>query len=168
MEILTVSASAGHSIKTILEQLWPGSTKNYRKKSRVIFWESANRKILLSEIENGCDTFDCVTPTQMARNGALWTKAGKDKYLNAKYKDDFSAIESDGIVVLAGNYSRAYLYHLFRAKEMFAAALVFNLHNLYFIARLVREAREAIFDRGLRNSGKKKRADNYRALGPKN
>ena len=100
---------------------------------------------LIEAIENGCDTFDCVAPTRMARNGALWTKRGRINILNAKFKTDFSPIEKECDCYACQNYSRAYVCHLFRSNEMFAATLG-SIHNLSFIARLVKEARQAILD----------------------
>jgi queuine tRNA-ribosyltransferase len=100
---------------------------------------------IIEAIENGCDTFDCVAPTRMARNGALWTKTGRINILNAKYKNDFSPIDEGCDCYTCQNYTKAYVCHLFRAKEMFAAALA-SIHNLSFIARLIKETRQAILD----------------------
>ena len=100
---------------------------------------------IISAIENGCDTFDCVVPTRMARNGALWTKAGRINILNTKFRNDFSPIDKDCGCYTCKNYTCAYVSHLFRAKEMFAATLA-SIHNIYFITKLVKDAREAILN----------------------
>ncbi len=100
---------------------------------------------IIGAIENGCDTFDCVVPTRMARNGALWTRRGRINILNSKYKNDFKPIEKDCGCYTCQNYTRAYISHLFRSKEMFSATLA-SIHNLAFLAKLVREARGAILD----------------------
>lgn len=98
---------------------------------------------LFAGVEAGCDTFDCVAPTRMARNGTLETKQGRINILNAKYKNDFSALENDCGCYTCQNYTKAYLAHLFRSKEMLAATLA-SIHNLYFYINLVSQMRAAI------------------------
>ena len=124
---------------------------------------------LFMGVENGVDLFDCVGPTRIARNGALFTKNGKINIMNAKFVKDFGKIEEDcGCSVcsnpsrpplirggeiqsppdkgdLGGFYTRAYLSHLFRAKEMLGATLA-SIHNTYFITNLVSRMRQAILD----------------------
>src|SRR3990167_4272069 len=102
-------------------------------------------------IENGVDLFDCVAPTRNARNGTLFIKNGKINIMNAKYKDDFNAVDQDcGCYVCSprhggASYTRAYLSHLFHGKEMLAATLA-SIHNLYFIVNLVKKIRQSILD----------------------
>ena len=96
-------------------------------------------------VENGCDTFDCVAPTRMARNGALYTKYGKINILNAKYKNLFEPIEAGCKCYTCVNYSCAYLSHLFRAKEMLAATLA-TIHNLYFLNTIMSQIHASILD----------------------
>ena len=96
-------------------------------------------------VENGCDLFDCVAPTRNARNGGLYTKYGKVNILNSKYTNDFTSIDSDCGCYTCKNYTRSYVAHLFRAKEMLAGTLA-SIHNLYFIAGLVENIRLAILD----------------------
>lgn len=96
-------------------------------------------------IENGVDTFDCVAPTRMARNGGLYTKGGKININNAKFLADLSPLEEDCACYTCTNFTRAYLAHLFRAQEMLAATLA-SIHNLYFIVNLVKRIRQALFD----------------------
>lgn len=100
---------------------------------------------VLEGIENGCDLFDCVAPTRMARNGALHTKDGRINILNNKFREDFSSIEEDCQCYTCRNYTKSYLAHLFRAKEMFAATLA-SIHNLHFMNKLTSDARQAILD----------------------
>jgi queuine tRNA-ribosyltransferase len=100
---------------------------------------------LVLAVENGCDTFDCVAPTRMARNGSLYTSKGKINITNAKYTNDFSPIEESCGCYTCKNYTAAYLSHLFRAKEMLAATLA-TIHNLYFINNLVSNMRQAILE----------------------
>lgn len=100
---------------------------------------------LVLGIENGIDTFDCVVPTRLGRNGTLYTKDGRLAITNSPYRRDFSPIEADCSCYTCQNYTRAYLAHLFRSKEMFAGTLA-SLHNLHFLTKLVADLRAAILD----------------------
>lgn len=105
---------------------------------------------LFMGVENGVDLFDCVLPTRIARNGTLYTARGKINILNAKYRNDPTPIDLDCacytcLPTPGGCYTRAYLAHLFRGKEMLAATLA-SIHNLYFITNLVARIRQSIFD----------------------
>ncbi|MDB5259077.1 MAG: queuine tRNA-ribosyltransferase queuine tRNA-ribosyltransferase [Candidatus Taylorbacteria bacterium] len=102
-------------------------------------------------IENGADTFDCVMPTRMARNGTLYTSTGKIHIKNEKYTDRLGPIDMDETgkslcdCYMCANYTAAYVAHLFRANEMLAGTLA-SIHNLYFIVNLVRKIRQSILD----------------------
>ncbi len=98
---------------------------------------------ILEAIERGVDMFDCVMPTRNGRNGMLFTWDGIMNMRNAKWAEDFSEIDPLGASFVDHNYSRAYLHHLFKAGEMFAAMLA-SEHNLAFYLDLVREARKHI------------------------
>ena len=100
---------------------------------------------LFGAIEQGVDLFDCVAPTRIARNGTLYTKKGKINIFNAKFKQDFKSIEKDCNCYTCKNYTKGYIAHLFRAKEIFAATLS-SIHNLYFIINLVSQIRESILN----------------------
>ncbi|MEI6296664.1 MAG: tRNA guanosine(34) transglycosylase Tgt [bacterium] len=100
---------------------------------------------LFGGIENGVDTFDCVAPTRMARNGALETSEGRLNINNAKFKTDFTPIEKDCECYTCKNYTRAYLAHLFRTEELLGYRLA-SIHNLYFIVNLVKKIRQSILD----------------------
>lgn len=94
-------------------------------------------------VENGMDTFDCVAPTRMGRNGSLYTKTGKINIGNAQFATRLEPIEKDCDCYTCAHFSAAYVAHLFRAKEMLAATLA-TIHNLRFIMRLMQEMRKAI------------------------
>ncbi|MFT4246046.1 MAG: tRNA guanosine(34) transglycosylase Tgt [Micrococcaceae bacterium] len=94
-------------------------------------------------IENGADTFDCVNPSRVARNGAVYTKDGRFNITRAAYKKDFSPIEKDCECYTCQNYTKAYLHHLFKAKEMFGFTLA-TIHNEYFTINFVEEIRKAM------------------------
>lgn len=99
---------------------------------------------ILLGIENGIDTFDCVTPTRIARNGSLLTKDGRINILNAKYLSDMSPV-SEEKSWYTHQYTKAYLAHLFRADEMTGASIA-SLHNLKFLTVLVEDARKALLE----------------------
>lgn len=100
---------------------------------------------LFLAVENGCDTFDCVAATRMARNGTLYTRVGKININNAKYKNGLGKIEEGCNCYTCKNYTAGYLSHLFHAKEMLASTLA-SIHNLYFINSLVAQMRLALLD----------------------
>ncbi len=96
-------------------------------------------------VENGIDLFDCVAPTRMARHGSVHTKDGKINIKNARFKNDFTPIESDCGCYACKNYTRAYICHLLREQEMLGATLA-SIHNLYFVVHLVDDIRASIYD----------------------
>lgn len=96
-------------------------------------------------VENGVDTFDCVAPTRLGRNGGLYTNNGRIAITNAKFVNDHSPIEQDCGCYTCKHFTRAYLAHLFRAEEMLGATLA-SIHNLYFIVNLVKKIRQSILD----------------------
>lgn len=96
-------------------------------------------------VERGCDTFDCVAASRVARNGQVYTKTGKINLENTKFTEDFTPIENDCGCYTCKNYTKAYLSHLFRAKEMLSCTLA-TIHNVHFIVNLVAQIRESILD----------------------
>lgn len=105
---------------------------------------------LILGIENGMDTFDCVAPTRIARNGGAYIRSGKVSYkrinlFNSCFIDDLSPIDQSCQCYTCKGYTKSYISHLFRSKEMLAATLL-SIHNLYFLVDLVKRARTAILD----------------------
>ena len=98
---------------------------------------------ILEGIARGVDMFDCVMPTRNGRNGTLFTWNGIMNMRNAKWEDDFSPLDEDGTSFVDHTYTKAYLRHLFIAKEMFAG-MIASEHNLAFYLELVRRARAHI------------------------
>ncbi|MBI4083174.1 MAG: tRNA guanosine(34) transglycosylase Tgt [Candidatus Lambdaproteobacteria bacterium] len=98
---------------------------------------------LLTAIGAGCDLFDCVLPTRNARNGSLYTRAGKLSIKQVRYKADPAPLDPDCPCYTCRNFSRAYLRHLYDRNEILSMRLN-TLHNLHFYLSLMREAREAI------------------------
>ena len=98
---------------------------------------------LFAGVENGADTFDCVAPTREARTSAVYSPTGRFNVSNGSYRRDYSPIDKDCTCYTCANYSRAYLNHLFRAKEIVGPTLA-TIHNLHFIVTLVERMRSAI------------------------
>lgn len=98
---------------------------------------------ILEGIDRGIDMFDCVMPTRNGRNGMLFTRNGIINIKNNKWRDDFSPVDPDGTSFVDHQYSKAYLRHLFQAKEMLGAQIG-SIHNLAFYLWLVGEARQQI------------------------
>ena len=96
-------------------------------------------------VAHGIDMFDCVQPTRLGRLGVIYTKRGKINLLNAGYVRDFSPLDPETGGYASEHFTRAYLAHLFRAKEMLAATIA-SLHNLYFMTKLMKDIRQAIGD----------------------
>ncbi|MBD3636431.1 MAG: tRNA guanosine(34) transglycosylase Tgt [Crocinitomicaceae bacterium] len=105
---------------------------------------------ILECIALGVDMFDCVMPTRNARHGMLFTKNGIINIKNAKWKDDFSPLDEEGTSYVDSFYSKAYVRHLFHAKETLAMQIA-SIHNLAFYLWLVNEARNQIENGTFRN-----------------
>jgi len=98
---------------------------------------------LFEGVENGADTFDCVAPTREARTSAVYSNSGRFNVSGGSYRKDFNPIESSCECYTCKNYSRAYLNHLFRSKEILGPTLA-TIHNVHFIVNLVSQMRSAI------------------------
>ena len=98
---------------------------------------------LLGGIARGIDMFDCVLPTRLARHGALMTSTGRVNIRDAKYKEDFSTLDSNCDCYCCKNYTKAYLRHLYVCDEIFGKRLL-SIHNIRFLIKLMEGAREAI------------------------
>ena len=101
---------------------------------------------LIENIYRGVDMFDCVLPTRNARNGTLYTSFGKLSIKNARFASDESALDPLCSCHTCKHYSRAFLHHLFRAKELTFYRLA-SLHNLHFYLNLMDQARTAIIQK---------------------
>jgi queuine tRNA-ribosyltransferase len=98
---------------------------------------------ILEGIALGIDMFDCVMPTRNARNGMLFTSEGIINIRNEKWKNDFSPVDPMAHTYVDGDYSKAYLRHLFIGSE-YLAGMIASVHNLGFYLWLVREERKHI------------------------
>lgn len=98
---------------------------------------------LVEGVANGVDMFDCVMPTRNARNGWLFTRFGDIKIKNARYKEDNTPLDASCTCYCCQNFTRAYLHHLHRSKEILGARLN-TIHNLHYYLQLMQDMRDAI------------------------
>ena len=96
---------------------------------------------LLENIALGVDMFDCVMPSRNARNGMLFTSEGTINIKNKKWEKDYSILDANGSSYVDKQYSKAYLRHLFSAKEMLGKQIA-TLHNIRFYLWLMETAQE--------------------------
>lgn len=114
---------------------------------------------ILEAVERGVDFFDCVLPARNGRHGHVFTKEGKINLMNAKFELDSRPIDEGCQCPACKHYTRAYIRHLFKAKEMLAMRLCV-LHNLYFYNKLMEEIRGAI-DGGYFHDFKKQKLEEW-------
>ena len=98
---------------------------------------------LFAAIAAGADTFDCVSPSRVARNASIYSATGRYNITGARYKRDFTPLDTECDCYTCAHYTRAYIRHLFKAKEMLASTLC-TIHNERFVVRLVDQIRAAI------------------------
>ncbi|AMO59120.1 tRNA-guanine transglycosylase, queuosine-34-forming [Mycolicibacterium phlei] len=98
---------------------------------------------LFAAVAAGADTFDCVSPSRVARNAAVYTTYGRVNITNSRFRRDFTPIDENCDCYTCTHYTRAYLHHLFKAKEILSKTLA-TIHNERFIVRLVDRIRDAI------------------------
>lgn len=116
---------------------------------------------ILEGVERGVDFFDCVYPTRNGRHGHVYTNEGKRNLFNQKYEMDMSPIEEGCQCPACQHYSRAYIRHLLKAKEMLGMRLCV-LHNLYFYNTMMEEIRDAL-DEGRFHAYKKEKLERMNA-----
>ena len=98
---------------------------------------------LFAAVAAGADTFDCVSPSRVARNAAVYSAGGRFNITGARYRRDFGPIDAECDCYTCAHYTRAYLHHLFKSKEILSATLC-TIHNERFVIRLVDRIRAAI------------------------
>jgi queuine tRNA-ribosyltransferase len=98
---------------------------------------------MIEAVAAGVDMFDCVLPTRNARNGWLFTRYGDIRIRNARYRDDTAPLDERCACYTCRNYSRAYLYHLDKTKEILGARLN-TLHNLHYYQEFMKDLRSSI------------------------
>ena len=100
---------------------------------------------LIKNVSRGVDMFDCVMPTRNARNGQLFSKNGKMNIRNSKYRNDESPIDSSSNSPMSKKFTKSYLHHLFKTKEVLGLRIATE-HNLYFYHQLMKTMREEIIN----------------------
>lgn len=100
---------------------------------------------LFAAVAAGADTFDCVSPSRVARNAAVYSATGRYNITGSRYRRDFTPIDGECDCYTCAHYTRAYIHHLFKAKEMLASTLC-TIHNERFVIRLVDRIRASIAD----------------------
>lgn len=103
---------------------------------------------IIEGVVRGIDIFDCVLPTRIARHGQAFTRTGKINLHNAKFIEDFSAIDPECDCYTCKNYTKSYIRHLITTNEMLGGTLL-SIHNIRFLIKLTEELREAIKDNKL-------------------
>ncbi|MDO4258770.1 MAG: tRNA guanosine(34) transglycosylase Tgt [Actinomycetaceae bacterium] len=98
---------------------------------------------LFRGVEAGADTFDCVNPSRVARNAAIYSPDGRFNITNSRFKRDFTPLVDGCGCYTCSNYTRAYVHHLFKAKEIVSSTLT-TIHNEWFTIRLVDAIRDSI------------------------
>lgn len=134
--------SVGEPIDIMMEILEPTAAQLPEDKPRYLMGVGRPEDILEAVIR-GIDMFDCVMPTRNARNGFLFTDKGTVKLRNAVNKTSTAPIDDNCSCYTCQNYSRAYLHHLDKAKEMLGSHLN-TIHNLHYYQKLMRDIRQAI------------------------
>ncbi|PIT91456.1 tRNA guanosine(34) transglycosylase Tgt [Candidatus Kaiserbacteria bacterium CG10_big_fil_rev_8_21_14_0_10_49_17] len=115
------------------------------EKPRHLLGIGSEPRDLFDGVEHGIDTFDCVAPTRLARTGTLYTARGEIHILNARYRTDHTLLDEETGSEVGKTYSKAYLAHLFRSREMLGAVLA-SEHNLFFMMQLLARIRASLLD----------------------
>jgi len=119
-------------------------TVNYVDRSKPFYFMGLGDPIgIINAIECGVDMFDCVMPTRISRNGSIFTSQGKINIKNKRFTYDFSPLDQSCDCYTCVNFTKSYLKHLYKSKEILASMLL-TTHNLKFIFNLVENARRAI------------------------
>ena len=113
------------------------------KSKPVYFMGLGDPEGIIDAISSGVDMFDCVMPTRISRNGSAFTSAGKINIKNKKYTDDFSQLDEKCDCYTCKNYTKSYLKHLYKSKEILSSILL-TIHNLKFMFNLVENAKNSI------------------------
>lgn len=115
-----------------------------REKPRYLMGVGTPWDVVFS-VRSGIDMFDCVSPTRLARHGTAFTRFGHIALKNAPFREDFSPICEDCDCLTCKNYTKAYLHHLVKAKEMSGSTLL-SIHNVRFLIKQAKICRDAILN----------------------
>lgn len=138
--------SVGESHELMFETLAPLASEHMPKRKPRYLMGVGNPTTLVRGVACGIDMFDCVLPTRTARMGTAFSHEGRANLKNARFARDGGPLDpACACPVCTGGYTRAYLHHLVRQKEMLGGILL-SMHNLYFLLDLMARARESIID----------------------
>ena len=138
--------SVGEDHETMFETLEPLVSEHMPRAKPRYLMGVGNPTTLVRGVACGIDLFDCVLPTRTARMGTAFSHEGRLNFKNACHAHDLGPLDAAcGCPVCTGGYSRGYLHHLVRQKEMLGSILL-STHNLFFLLDLMRQAREAIIE----------------------
>ena len=136
--------SVGEDHETMFETLAPLASEHMPRNKPRYLMGVGNPTTLVRAVSVGIDMFDCVLPTRTARMGTAFSHEGRLNLKNAAHAHDASPLDpACSCPVCTGGYTRAYLHHLVKSKEMLGSILL-SQHNIYFLLELMRQAREAI------------------------
>ena len=134
--------SVGENREITMEML--GYTSEFIDRSKPFYFMGLGDPLgIIDAIYYGVDMFDCVMPTRISRMGSAFTSFGKINIKNKKFSDDFTPLDSNCSCYTCRNFSKAYLKHIYKSKEILSAILL-TIHNLQFIFDLVRDSGKAI------------------------
>lgn len=138
--------SVGEDHDTMFESLAPLASEYMPRGKPRYLMGVGNPTTLVHGVECGIDMFDCVLPTRTARMGSAFSSEGRLNFRNARFTHDHGPIDPDCTCpVCTGGYTRAYIHHLVKQKEMVGSILL-SLHNVYYLLELMRRARQAIVE----------------------
>ena len=136
--------SVGEDHETMFESLAPLCAEHMPRNKPRYLMGVGNPTTLVNGVAAGIDMFDCVLPTRTARTGTAFSNEGRINLKNARFRDDERPLdEVCGCPACAGGFSRAYIHHMVRQKEMLGSILI-SEHNIYYLLDLMRRARESI------------------------
>lgn len=141
--------SVGETKEQFLEVLQYTAPKMPKDKPRYLMGVGSPDYLIEAALA-GIDMCDCVLPTRIARNGTAMTWNGKVVVRNATYEKDFGPLDSECDCYACRNYTRAYIHHLIKAKEILGVRLL-STHNLYFLTKLMERVRNEIENDNLLN-----------------
>lgn len=134
--------SVGEDKKTMYEMI--DNCINYLPENKLRYLMGVGEPVdLLEGVMRGVDLFDCVLPTRIARHANAFTRTGKINLKNAKFKEDFTPIETSCDCYACKNYTKAYIRHLITVDETFGQRLL-SIHNIRFLTKMMEEIRLAI------------------------
>jgi queuine tRNA-ribosyltransferase len=126
-------------------------TAGYVDRTKPIYFMGLGDPVgIIDAISAGIDMFDCVMPTRISRNGSVFTSEGKINIKNKRYTKDFTPLDEKCSCYTCRNYTKSYLKHLYKSKEILSSILL-TIHNLYFLHNLINEARNAIIENNFSN-----------------